>query len=275
MILSVSRRTDIPAFYADWFYERLQAGYARVANPRNPGQIRTVDLTPPAVDGIVFWTRNPRPMLDHLADLREYPYYFQITLNAHGPEVEPRVPSAAAAVEVFRQLSSMIGPDRVLWRYDPIFLTARYDIRYHLEHFASLATQLAGHTQQCTISFVDPYRKILRAMRELGLRPPEPDEICEIAAGLAQIGQACNIKLQTCAEPVDLSRYGIGHACCIDAARFTPAGGRPPAAGKDKNQRPACGCAASVDLGTYDTCRYGCVYCYAITPHARPEQQTL
>jgi hypothetical protein len=263
MIISASRRTDIPAFFADWFFDRLRQGFVDVANPYNPRQVRTVDLSVPAVDGIVFWSKNPRPMLDRLALLRDYPYYFQITLNAYGEAVEPGVPAQREAVAAVRQLAELAGAERVVWRYDPIVLSDRYTIAYHLAHFGELAGQLSGLASQCTISFVDAYRCNARPMARAGLRPPDGAEMRTIAAGLATIARACRLPLQTCAEVTDFSEMGISHASCVDAARISRLSGRPLQAARDKNQRPACGCSASVDIGSYHSCGFGCVYCYA------------
>jgi hypothetical protein len=263
VIISASRRTDIPAFFADWFFTGLQQGSVQVANPYNPRQVRIVDLSVPAVDGIVFWSKNPQPMLTRLDRLRDYTYYFQITLNAYGEEVEPGVPAAGEAVEAFRRLAGLVGADRVVWRYDPIVLSDRFTPSYHLEHFAELAEQLSGLASQCTISFVDAYRCNARPMARAGLRPPDDAAMRTIAAGLAAIAREHRLPLQTCAEAADFSDLGITQASCVDAGRLARLSGRPLQTARDKNQRPACGCSASVDIGRYQTCGFGCVYCYA------------
>jgi hypothetical protein len=263
VIISASRRTDIPAFYADWFFDGLKQGSVQVANPYNPRQVRTIDLSAPAVDGIVFWSKNPWPMLDRLAWLRDYAYYFQMTLNAYGEAVEPGVPGQREAVEAVRRLAGLIGAERVVWRYDPIVLSDRFTSAYHLEHFGELAGQLSGLASQCTISFVDAYRCNTRPMARAGLRPPDAAEMRTLATGLAMIAREYRLPLQTCAEAVDYSDLGITHASCVAAGRIRRLSGRPLQTKPDKNQRPACGCSASVDIGSYNTCGFGCVYCYA------------
>jgi hypothetical protein len=264
MMISASRRTDIPAFYIDWFLSRLREGHVLTPNPLNPRQIRRIDLSPEAVDGFIFWSKNPAPMLGCLTFcLANYAYYFQFTLNAYGQTIESGVPDKEDAIMTFRRLSDLIGPDRIVWRYDPIILSDTMTLSWHLDHFNELAGQLESFTSDCTISFIDIYRKILRAMRHYDLRPPDPGQIRELAAGMVGICREHGIRLQTCAEAIDLSDLGIGHARCIDCDKMSAISGKPVKAGKDKNQRPACGCSVSADIGIYNTCRYGCIYCYA------------
>jgi hypothetical protein len=263
MLISASRRTDIPAFFADWFFSRIREGCVLTQNPFHPQQVKQVDLTPLAVDGFVFWSKNPEPMLDRLSLLVDYPFYFQFTVNAYGQAIEPAVPEKEKVIESFRRLSALIGPERIIWRYDPIFISDQWTPQRHLDHFGSLASRLSGLTSQCTTSFVDVYRKNIRAMRLQGLTPPDPDQIRFLGAGLAGICSGQKMQLQTCAETVDLSDLGVGHASCVDAEKMAAISGRPTTAAKDKQQRPACGCSAGVDIGHYNTCRHGCVYCYA------------
>lgn len=262
MIVSVSRRTDVPCWYSDWFFRRLREGYALVRNPMNPRQISRVPLTPDAVDGFVFWTKNPAPMLPRLDELCGWPYYFQFTLTPYGHDIEAGLPDKfESLLPAFLRLSEVAGPERVLWRYDPILFDGRWTVDAHLERFDRMARLLRGATDSCTISFLDSYRGISRNLR--GLRSPAGGEQHQLAAGLAKIAQENGMRLQTCAEAIDLSEYGVGHARCIDAERMSRIARRPLAAPKDKSQRPECGCAVSVDIGAYDTCRNGCRYCYA------------
>ena len=164
MIVSASRRTDIPAFYAPWFYNRLKEGYVLVPNPFNPRTVSRVGLTPDTVDCIVFWTKNPAPMLDGLERLRDYRYYFQFTLNPYGRDMERNLPALEARLGTFRRLAERIGPERVIWRYDPVLLGGAYDIRFHTGAFAALAAGLKGYTERCMIGFLDFYRHIRKVM---------------------------------------------------------------------------------------------------------------
>lgn len=151
MIISASRRTDIPAFYWEWFQKRLQEQYVLVRNPLNLHQVSRISLRPEVVDGLVFWTKNPEPMLKQLSVLDAYAYYFQFTLNAYAADVEAALPPLAVRIEIFRQLAQKIGAERMIWRYDPILLSARYDLQYHAAVFEELAAQLAGSTKKCII----------------------------------------------------------------------------------------------------------------------------
>lgn len=264
MILSVSRRTDIPARYADWFFERMRQGYVLVRNPRSPHRVARIELTRETVDGIVFWTKNPAPMLDRLPELDGYPYYFQFTLNAYGREVEPGVPSKSEfLIPVFRQLARRIGSERVLWRYDPILYGGRYTMAYHLGYFRRMAERLAGCTDTCTVSFLDFYRRIGSRTRPLGLREPEDSWKTELLARFAAMAKECGIALRVCAEKTDYTVCGASPARCVDPERLGKLGGCRLRVGRDPNQRAECGCAASVDIGAYDTCPHGCLYCYA------------
>ncbi len=264
MLLSVSRRTDIPACYPDWLFNRLKEGYACVRNPMNPRMISRVKLSPEVVDGIVFWTKNPAPMLDRLQLLEDYVYYFQFTLNAYGKDLEPGVPNKnEQVIPGFQRLSREIGPERVIWRYDPVILTPLYIVEYHLHYFEMLAKRLAGYTHKCVISFVDHYRHLGAAVRELQFRPAEAEDMFRLAEGFSAVARRNRLTIETCAESVDLSSFGIGHGCCIDGALFERLLGQPLALRADPNQREACGCAISVDIGMYDSCANGCRYCYA------------
>ena len=171
MIISASRRTDIPTYYSEWFFNRLREGYVLVRNPMNARQISRISLSPEAVDGIVFWTKNPVPMLSRLGELEPYPYYFQFTLTAYGRDVEPNLPGKnGVLIPAFQELSRMAGRERVVWRYDPIFLSDRYTVEYHCRYFRVLAAKLGEYTEKCTVSFLDFYRSTARNMRSLHIR---------------------------------------------------------------------------------------------------------
>lgn len=265
MILSVSRRTDIPACYPDWFMRRLREGYAMVRSPFNLRQVSRVSLSREAVDCIVFWTKNPAPMLPHLPEIARmgYPCLFQVTLNPYGTDVERALPPLHARVEAMRTLAGFLGSERVTWRYDPILLSADCTVDWHVRQFAALAQALEGCTERCVISFLDVYDKIRRRLREQGLRAPEEVEVRQIARALAQAAASHGMKIQTCAEHYDLSDLGVEHGACIDGQVISRILGKPLKLRRDAGQRSACGCVASVDIGAYNTCGNGCVYCYA------------
>ena len=157
MILSVSRRTDIPAYYSAWFLNRLAEGFVLVPNPHNPRQLSRIPLSPETVDCIVFWTKNPAPMLDALPRIEAagYPFYFQFTLTPYGPRTEPGLPPKEELVRAFWALSRRLGPKRVVWRYDPVMVDGRYPTAWHLERFEALCNALEGAAERCVFSFVD------------------------------------------------------------------------------------------------------------------------
>ncbi len=263
MIVSVSRRTDIPAFYFPWFLERLRAGEVFVRNPMNFRQVRRVPLDRGAVDGFVFWSKYPAELLKNLSALEGYPFYIQFTLNAYGTDVEGGLPELEKRIVLFQELSKKLSPGQVVWRYDPICFGQNYTPEWHIRQFEKLTGALAGYTDTCVISFLDMYRRMKKKTETMGIRPPEAEEQVWIGEKFGAVAVSCGLSLITCAEEINLEKYGIGKGACIDVKRLSALAGYPIPAKKDRNQRSACGCAASVDIGVYDTCRYQCAYCYA------------
>ncbi|OJU11727.1 MAG: hypothetical protein BGN88_14940 [Clostridiales bacterium 43-6] len=261
MILSVSRRTDIPCYYGDWFINRLQAGYVLTRNPKNHSQISKIPLSPDNVDCLVFWTKDPQNMLAHLPALDEmgYRYYFQFTLTPYGKDMEPNLRNKQDITDTFIKLSSIIGSHRVLWRYDPIVLNDRYDIAYHKNEFSRLCEKLHPYTTSVTISFVDTYKKL----KTKWIREITTDEIIELSDCIGRTAAKYSLSVKACCESMDLTSFGIVKASCIDKDIIEAVTGSPLLATADKNQRNGCGCYASTDIGAYNTCQNGCVYCYA------------
>lgn len=264
MILSASRRTDIPNYYSDWFFNRIKAGFVYVRNPMNARQVSKIDITPKMVDCIVFWTKNPRPMLDRLDELTLYDYYFQFTLTGYGKDIERNVPhKKEEMIPIFQELSEKIGMKRVIWRYDPIFFTNKYTPEYHLKAFEQIAAALRGYTEKCVISFVDVYAKNKKNMELLSLYEADRIELSEFSKKIAVIAKDNGMAVGSCAERIDLHECGIEHNCCIDKNLIESIIGCKLKVDKDKNQRQECGCMESVEIGTYNTCKNGCKYCYA------------
>ena len=264
MIISASRRTDISTYYSEWFFNRLREGDVLVRNPMNARQISRISLSPEAVDGIVFWTKNPVPMLSRLGELEPYPYYFQFTLTAYGRDVEPNLPGKnGVLIPAFQELSRMAGRERVVWRYDPIFLSDKYTVEYHCRYFRVLAAKLGEYTEKCTVSFLDFYRSTARNMRSLHIREMTAAQQREMMERFSEIAGEYGLYIDTCSEAISLEDLGISHASCVDRERLERIGGYRLKVGRDRNQRKECGCAASVDIGAYDTCGNGCLYCYA------------
>ena len=270
MIISASRRTDLPAFYAEWFINRVRAGYCTVPNPFNPAQVSRVSLKPEDVEVIVFWTRHPRPLFPYLDELdgRGYRYYFQYTLMDNPSLLDPHTPSLDVALDTFRQLAGRVGPERVIWRYDPIVFSTLTTIEFHQNRFKYIAQSLRGCTRRAVISIVDEYRKTQKRMRELPrqgveLLACEGETLGALMRSLVQTAQENDMEIVSCAEEIDLRPYGVRPGKCVDDEYIAKTFGLRIASQKDPGQREVCGCVASRDIGMYDTCLFGCRYCYA------------
>lgn len=258
MLISASRRTDIPALYPEWFMNRLRAGEVLVPNPYNRKKISRVLLSPDTVDCIVFWTKNPEPMIPYLREIENlgYSYYFQMTITDYEADMEPGVPGTEESIATFLLLSEMIGKKHMDWRFDPIILSDKYSIDYHADRFETMCQWMHMAASRCIISFVDPYK-------EGCFKGMETEEMEEVAGRLAQIAARYKLPLFTCAEKINLSKYGIEHGACIDRERIREVIGYKLDLKKDSGQRLECRCAESIDIGMYDTCINGCRYCYA------------
>ena len=230
----------------------------------NVHQISRISLSPEVIDGIVFWTKNPIPMMSHLDKLKDYAYYFQFTVNSYGKDIESNVPNKNdIVIPAFRELSKKIGAEKVIWRYDPIMLTEKYTIDYHVNYFNEIAKRLSGYTNKCVISFVDLYRNTQSHLKELRMLPLGDNEMYELAERLVEIAHKNNLIVESCAEKINLEQFGIQHGHCIDCELFEKILNCKMNLSKDKNQRPECGCMESIDIGAYNTCKNGCRYCYA------------
>ena len=258
MIISASRRTDIPALYPEWFVNRLKAGEVLVPNPYNRKKVSRILLSPDTVDCIVFWTKNPEPMLPFLKEIddMDYDYYFQMTITDYEDDIEENLPDMAASMATFLLMSERLGKERIDWRFDPILLTKKYTIAYHLEKFELMCEWMHHATTRCIISFVD-------SGRESPYLELEREEMEELAKGLSDIARRYQLPLYTCAEKIDLSKYGIMHGSCIDKEKIHQLIGYKLDLKKDTGQRRECRCVESIDIGMYDTCIHGCKYCYA------------
>ena len=274
MIISASRRTDIPAFYSEWFMNRIRAGYCTVPNPFNRNQISRVNLGPQDVDVIVFWTRNPRPLFRHLDELdrRGYRYYFQYTIMNNPRAIDPKSPSMEASIKTFRELADRVGTQRVIWRYDPIVLTEVTSPEFHASNHALIAEALTGATERNVISVVDIYKKAMKRLRDLrqqGVVVDDmkqnalPEAVGSMFEQLAMTASGSGMRIFSCAEELDLCHYGILPGKCVDDDYIARIFGLQLKVKKDSGQREECGCVASKDVGIYDTCLYGCQYCYA------------
>lgn len=275
MILSISRRTDIPAYYSPWILSRLEAGEVWIRNPRSPRQVSRVLFSPETVDCLVFWSKNPGPMLPYLSQLSSlgYSFYFQHTLTPYGKDIEPGLPPKRQILSFIQAFGKQLGPQRTVWRYDPVLLNQTWTIERHIQAFSQLCRALEGCVCQCVFSFLDPYPFLSKRIG--GLLRPTPEQQQKIVQAFAQSAAAHGIRLTVCAEEGDFSSYGIERSACIDPKRISLLTGKPFHASKDRNQRPLCGCAPSIDLGAYDCCAHGCLYCYATHQQGQAERNLL
>ncbi|MGQ9844038.1 MAG: DUF1848 domain-containing protein [Spirochaetota bacterium] len=272
MILSASRRTDIPAFYTQWFMDSIHKGTVTVKNPFNPHQIKQIMLTPDKVDAIIFWTRNPLPLIKYLhqLDSLEYRYIFLFTITGYPTWLETRAIPLPQTLSTFIQLSRQIGAQKVVWRYDPIVFSKELDFNFHIQNFSQIAHTLTGYTQRVIISIMQPYTKVVKRIntylhnRRITLNPLEAfsfDTLQQFFTTLSSIAGECNMSIQSCCS--NLIPYGIPNGACIDQQllcdTFTITLQYP----KDTHQRSGCLCAKSIDIGWYNSCNFGCVYCYA------------
>jgi hypothetical protein len=269
MIVSVSRRCDIPAFAGDWFMERLRAGEVDVANSfrPGPGPGRRVSLKREDVDAFVFWSRDPRPFMFHLPELdrRGYPYYFLLTVTGYPRLLEPAVPAVDDALSFFMELAGRIGRRRIVWRYDPVIFTPDTGAVFHKESFSRLAVLLAPFAFRVIVSFFDPYAKALRRLQKAGIEAAgaagTPDQQAALLKSFAAVAAAEGLEIQSCAEPAVQAVVPPGR--CIDEGLLNELFGLNLSHRKDPAQRKLCLCQQSVDIGSYGTCRHGCLYCYA------------
>ncbi|MDR1904646.1 MAG: DUF1848 domain-containing protein [Treponema sp.] len=265
MIISASRRTDIPAFYGEWFIKRLREKKVFVRNPMNAGQVTELALDPQNIDCIVFWTKNPKNFLQYLDEIDSlgYRYYFQFTLTPYNAALERNVGDKAEIIETFIELSQRIGKERVIWRYDPIIFSETYSLAYHERAFASLCTKLRCYTEKCVISFIDRYGFLEKDFTALKIHELSAAECGLVAKSICKIAEKYTIRVCSCCEKIDLDEYRIARNKCIDDELVNRICGSKLKYRKDAGQRERCRCTASRDIGAYNTCRHNCVYCYA------------
>lgn len=264
MILSVSRRTDIPAFYSEWFINRLKEKYVLVRNPMNYHSISKIDLSPNIIDCIVFWTKNPQPLLKYLDYIsKNYKFYCQFTINAYEKDIEPNIPDLEKRIDDFIYISKKYGMEKVIWRYDPIIISFKYNIDWHIKKYEYIANKLKGYTDRCIFSFLDIYDKNKQNLKKICAKNILETDIKLISSKLSNIASKFDMELFTCCEEVDLKEFGIKHSCCIDPVLISHLINCKIKTQKDKNQRTSCGCVESIDIGQYNTCKHECIYCYA------------
>lgn len=270
MIISASRRTDIPALYPEWFMNRVRAGFCTVPRPRDRKTHDTVSLRPADVDALVFWTRNPAPLLPYLAELERLGLgnsVFLFTLLDYPETMEPGLPPQEERIRTFHELAARLGPERVIWRYDPVVISRTFDMERHLNSFAMLSDRLDGATKRCIISVAEDYpgnRSRLARLDPHGLAPNfNAPDLPEIMKGFADTASRHGMEISCCSQPEAITVLGIDNAPCIDGERINHLFKTSVPCNKDGGQRPRCRCTRSKDIGAYDTCTHGCLYCYA------------
>ena len=262
MILNTGCRTDIPAFFSEWFYNRVREGYVFVRNPYCPEQVTRYRISPDVVDVLCFCTKNPEPMMARLAELSAFQQFWFVTGTPYGPKIEPGVPNKWEVLKSVKALSHQIGRKRVAWRYDPIFLTDTYSIEYHLKSFEKIAQELSGQVSFCVISFLDLYEKTKRNFPEAKEVGKSDQEF--LTREFVRIGKQYGIPIRTCCENPDLEKCGADVTGCMTKEVLEQATGcRLQIPQKKKAVRDGCSCLLGSDIGMYNTCQHGCVYCYA------------
>lgn len=258
-------RTDIPAFYSQWFINRIKAGYVLVRNPYNPSSVTRYEINPDVVDLIAFCTKNPAPMLKYMDVLKPYGQYWFVTITPYGKEIEPNVPDKRQVLEDFKTLSKFVGVDSIGWRYDPIFINDKYSIDFHIETFEQMARELSGYTKTCIISFIDLYKKVIKNFPQACM--VEKEKRLKIGKAFAEIGRQYDITIKACAEGDELAPYGVDCSGCLTQEVYETVLHTKLDMPKIKGQRNGCACFFGNDIGAYDTCRHFCKYCYANTDY--------
>ena len=261
MILNTGLRTDIPGFFSEWFYNRIEDGFVYVRNPYAKNQIYSYRLDPELIDCIIFCTKNPKPMLENLEKIDKFNQYWHITITPYEKEIEPNVPPINDVLESFKYLSKKLGKENVTLRYDPIFINEKYTLEKHIESFEYIINSLSGYTTEAIISFIDLYEKTKRNFPKA--REVTKDERLKLGKEFAQIGKKNNITIKTCVEGTELDKFGIDSSGCMTKEVIERAINKNLNIPKQKARNGECYCLLNNDIGEYNTCDHGCLYCYA------------
>ena len=262
MILNTGNRTDIPAFYSEWFMNRVREGYVLARNPFYPEQIIRYSIDINSVDLIVFCTKNPGPMLQYMEELSGFQQFWHVTITPYDKDIEPGVPDKNDVLERFRKISDIVGKRSIGWRYDPIFISDKYSMDLHLGKFEEFAAALDGYTEQVVISFIDLFEKTRRNFPEV--RMVEPKERLRLGKAMAEIATGHGMTVYSCLEGTELAKFGVNTGGCMTKEVLEHALGEeldiPSGVGMS---REGCSCLLGNDIGTYNSCRHFCKYCYA------------
>ena len=261
MILNTGLRTDIPGFFNEWFYNRIDKGFVYARSPYAKNQIYSYRLDPKFIDCIMFCTKNPRPMFKNLEKIDKFNQYWHITITPYGKDIEPNVPPVDEVLESFRYLSSKLGKEKVTLRYDPIFISEEYSLKKHIESFEYILSSLEDYTTEAIISFIDLYEKTKRNFPNV--REVNQTERLKLGEEFAKIGKKYNIKVKTCVEGRELEKFGIDSSGCMTKEIIEKAINKTLKMPKKKARNGECYCLLNNDIGAYNTCLHGCLYCYA------------
>lgn len=272
-VISASRRTDIPAFYAEWFVDKVRKGFCKVANPYNPSLVKDVSLRPDEVAAVVFWTRRAGPIRPFLAELdkRGFNYYFLYTITGYPHNYEPGLPSPEESIGDFLALAEHIGPERVIWRYDPVIISSELHMGFHLQNFRRLACRLSAGTKNVIITFLKRYRHIEGRLEDMRYVPPSVHERSVLEEQFQSVASELGIKIKRCGRRDSFANVPEGK--CIDEKLVRDLFGLELSSGKDPGQPKECCCIRSIDIGRYGSCLHRCVYCYASRSFVHAEKQ--
>ena len=260
MIIDTGNRTDIPAFYSEWFMNRIREGFVMVRNPYSAEQVTRYKLDPEVVDALIFTSKNPEPMVKHLSELDRFRMFWYVTITPYGKSIEPGVPDKHKVIEAFQKISEHVGKHAMSWRYDPIFISDTYSVDYHIDAFERMATELEGYTEQVVISFIDLFEKTKKNFPEA--REVVREERLALGKAFAETGRRHNMTVRSCLEGVELAQFGIDVSGCMSQAVIEHALGEKLIVPKSRHILE-CECVMGNDIGAYNSCAHFCKYCYA------------
>ena len=259
MILNVSGRCDIVGFYTKWFINRYHEGYLDVRNPFYPKNISRIYFKD--VDLILFCTKNPLPIIPYLKGINK-PIIFHVTLTPYKKDIEPNVPYKTKVIEGIKEISSIIGKENICVRYDPIFISDKYNLDYHKKAFNKMCTLLDGYVEKIIVSFIDYYKNVEKNLKVINYHEPSKEELKEIGISFSSIAKKHNMTVQTCFEDENLTEYGFIKGDCLSKELAFKMTGKKYPKWKARKEKK-CECVEMVDIGVYNTCKHFCKYCYA------------
>lgn len=260
MILNISGRTDIVAFYSEWLMNRLEAGFVDVRNPFNPKMVSRILMDD--VDLLFFCTKNPIPILDKLKDIKKK-VYFHITLTPYKEDIEPNLPDKKEIIEAIKKLSNIIGKDNIVIRYDPAFISDKYSLDYHIKSFDRLCILLDGYVSKILISFIDDYKNVRSNYGFLKYKKLTDSDYEKIGTSFYKSAKKHNIVVHTCNEEKDLTEYGFIREDCLSRELAFKLTGNIYKKLWNARKSKFCRCVEMADIGVYNSCKHFCKYCYA------------